>query len=270
MDKLSAQHVVSSNRDAWNESAAYHRGNDTWQTLLDSVAKPEFSCLDSTLTALLRQVGVQGKNVVQLGCNNGRECLSLYSLGASHVVGVDQSAAFLQQARELASLSPHSPEFIETDIHQLPDLLYGRFDMALITIGVLNWMPDVAQAMACIANTLKAGATLVIYETHPLLEVFDPEAANPMLPSSSYFRREPFVLQQALTYQGETKNSVATSYWFVHTLGDIVNAAIAAGLRITHLREYPHSNREDLYDQYENQPAQLPMCYTLTAVKESV
>ena len=40
---------------------------------------------------------------VQIGCNNGRELLSLPSLGAIPVLGIDQSAAFLDQARRLAS-----------------------------------------------------------------------------------------------------------------------------------------------------------------------
>lgn len=43
--------------------------------------------------------------------------------------------------------------------------------------------------------------------------------------------------------------------------------AIANNKEISHLQEYPHSNREELYDRYEHQPAQLPMCFTLTATK---
>lgn len=42
---------------------------------------------------------------------------------------------------------------------------------------------------------------------------------------------------------------------------------VAAHLQIEHLQEYPHSNREALYDTYEQQPAQLPWCFTLTAIK---
>jgi len=267
MDTLSAQQAIASNKAAWNESAAHHKATEHWQGLLEAVGEPGFSCLDPTLTALLLQVGIKGRDAVQLGCNNGRESLSLYGLGASSVVGIDQSDAFLAQAAELASRSPHAPEFIETDIHHLPERLHGRFDIALITIGVLNWMPDIALFMRHVASTLKAGGTLVIYETHPFLEVFDPEAANPMLPATSYFRREPFVQHEAIVYEGASKGAAAASYWFVHTLGEIVSAAIAAGLQLRHLQEYPHSNREEVYDQYEDQAAQLPMCYTLTAVK---
>ena len=270
MDMPSAQQAITSNKDAWDASATLHKDTATWKTLLESVAHADFSCFDPTLTALLQAVGVAGKDVVQLCCNNGRECLSLFGLGARRVVGVDQSRAFLQQARELAEVSPHSPEFIEGDIHHLPERVYGRFDIALVTIGVLGWMPDVALFMRHVSSTLKPGGTLVMYETHPFLEVFNPRAANPLLPDSSYFQRDPFVLQASIVYEGQADIAGPTSYWYVHTLGSVVSGAIAAQLQIEHLQEYPHSNREDLYDQYEHQPAQLPLCFTLTATKRQV
>lgn len=267
MDMPSARQAIASNKDAWDASARLHKDSATWKTLFESVSDAGFSCLDPTITALLQSVGVAGRDVVQLCCNNGRESLSLFGLGARSVVGVDQSGAFLQQARELADVSPHSPEFIEADIHQLPERLLGRFDVALVTIGALNWMPDVALFMRHAANTLKPGGTLVIYETHPFLEMFDPKAANPLLPASSYFQRDPFVLQESIVYEGRADTAGPTSYWYVHTLGSVVTAAIVAGLQVTHLQEYPHSNREELYDQYEHQSAQLPLCFTLTATK---
>ena len=267
MDMPSAQEAITSNKHAWDESAQLHKDTDNWKALLRSVADPGFSRLDPTITGLLQEVGVAGEDVVQLCCNNGRECLSLFSLGARSVVGVDQSRAFLQQAQELAEVSPHHPEFIEADIHHLPERLHGRFDVALITIGVLGWMPDVALFMRHVASTLKPGGTLVMYETHPFLEVFDPRARNPLLPASSYFQRDPFVLQESIVYEGQGEVEGPTSYWYVHTMGSLVSGAIAAGLQIGHLQEYPHSNREELYDQYEYQPAQLPLCFTLTATK---
>lgn len=267
MDMPSAQEAITSNKNAWDESAGLHKDTPTWTALLASVAEPDFSCLDPTITTLLQEVGVMGKDVVQLCCNNGRESLSLYGLGARSVVGVDQSRAFLEQARELAEVSPHSPEFIETDIHHLPERLQARFDIALVTIGVLGWMPDVALFMRQVASALKPGGTLVMYETHPFLEVFDPCGANPMLPASSYFQREPVVLQEAIVYEGKDERPGPTSYWYVHTLGSVVSGAIAAQLRIAHLQEYPHCNREELYEQYEHQVAQMPLCFTLTAIK---
>ncbi|PZW90804.1 methyltransferase family protein [Pseudomonas sp. 478] len=270
MEMPTKEKAIASNRDAWNDSARHHKDTPEWQARLTAVGCSDFCCLDDTLRGLLEQVGVDGKDVVQLGCNNGRECLSLFALGARSVTGVDQSEAFLDQARELASRSPHAPEFIEADIHHLPTELHGRFDVALITIGVLNWMPDIAEFFRHVAQTLKPGGSLVVYETHPFLEMFDPESADPYRPDSSYFRSEPFVQDQPIVYEGKIEQQASTSYWFVHTLGAIFTGAIEAGLQISHFKEYPHSNREELYDRYEQQTVQLPLCFTLVALKQAV
>lgn len=267
MDMPTKEKAIASNRDAWNDSARHHKDSPEWQAHLSGVVQADFSCLDDTLTGLLEEVGVDGKDVVQLGCNNGRESLSLFALGARSVVGVDQSEAFLDQARELASRSPHAPQFIEADIHHLPRELQGRFDVALITIGVLNWMPDIGEFFRHVAQTLKPGGRLVVYETHPFLEMFDPEAADPYRPITSYFRREPFVQNEPIVYEGKVDQPSAPSYWFVHTLGALFTGALDAGLHISHFKEYPHSNREELYDRYQEQKAQLPLCFTWVAVK---
>ncbi|MFW0757712.1 class I SAM-dependent methyltransferase [Pseudomonas sp. H11T01] len=265
--QATTKNAIASNRDAWNDSAKHHKNTDQWRAHLSAVGRADFSCLDQTITSLLLSVGVDGKDVVQLGCNNGRESLSLFALGARSVVGIDQSSAFLDQARELASHSPHEPEFIEADIHCLSPALHSRFDVALITIGVLNWMPDIADFLSHVAKTLKVGGTLVVYETHPFLEMFDPDSPDPYRVDSSYFRVEPFVEDDAIVYEGKTEAKISPFYWFVHRLGDIVTGSIEAGLQIAHLKEYPHSNREEKYDLYENQQAQLPLCFTLTAIK---
>ncbi|MHC8285848.1 class I SAM-dependent methyltransferase [Pseudomonas sp. XS1P51] len=267
MEVPTKEKAIASNRDAWNDSARHHKDTPEWQARLTAVAHGDFSCLDETLSGLLEQVGVDGKDVVQLGCNNGRECLSLFALGACSVVGIDQSEAFLDQARDLASRSPHEPEFIEADIHHLPRELHGRFDVALITIGVLNWMPDIGEFFHHVAQTLRPGGALLVYETHPFLEMFDPESADPFRLDSAYFRREPFVQNEPIVYEGKVEQPAAPSYWFVHTLGAIFTGAIDAGLQISHFKEYAHSNREELYDRYQQQTAQLPLCFTLVAGK---
>jgi SAM-dependent methyltransferase len=267
MEMPTKENAIASNREAWNDSARHHKDAADWSVLAEAVRKADFSCLDETLDGLLRQVGIDGKDVIQLGCNNGRESLSLFALGARLVVGVDQSGAFLEQARELAARSPHEPQFIEADIHHLPVELHSRFDRALITIGVLNWMPDIDEFFRHVAQTLKPGGALVVYETHPFLEMFDPEAADPFCLSSSYFRSEPFVQHEPIVYEGKAEQPCAPSYWFAHTLGDLFSAAIAAGLQISHFKEYPHSNREEAYDRYQQQAAQLPLCFTWVAVK---
>lgn len=263
----STKNAIASNRAAWNASAEHHRNSSAWRELIESVGRADFSCLDTTLTALLTQVDLSGKDVVQLGCNNGREALSLFSLGAASVVGVDQSSAFLEQAHELTATSPHALEFIEADVHALPVAVHERFDVALITIGVLGWMPDINVFFAHAAKVLKPGGVLVIYETHPFLEMLEPESTDPWRISGSYFQTEPFIEDKAIVYEGQGETNGVTSYWFIHRLGDIFAGVISAGLQVRGFTEYPHSNREELYDVYEGTKVQVPMCYTLVALK---
>lgn len=267
MKNAQIQHFVNANQRAWDASATQHRDAASWQALLSAVSATDFSCLDASLTALLQVHGVTGKDVIQLGCNNGRECLSLMSLGANSVLGVDQSREFLAQASELTALSAHQAEFVEADIYKLPDELQQRFDLALITIGVLNWMPDLPAFFASVSATLRPGGSLVIYESHPFLEMFEPEASDPHQLAYSYFRTAPLISEEAIVYQVQQAETISPSYWFIHTLSEILTAILASGLQITHFKEYPHNNREALYDGYQGQSAQLPMCYSLVGKK---
>ncbi|WP_200881891.1 hypothetical protein [Nitrincola sp. A-D6] len=153
---------------------------------------------------------------------------------------------------------------MEADIYALPDDL-GRYDLVLITIGVLNWMPDLPRFFQIVRGLMSPGAFLVIYETHPMLEVFNPGSANPFVPENSYFDKTPVRIEEAITYDGSDGGAGETGYWFVHTLGEIVTACVQSGLRLQCLQEHPHLNREVEYAIYENQTAQMPLCYTLVA-----
>jgi len=262
---MSDAEAIAANRAAWDLSAQHHRGNAEWQRLVAGFADPGFSCFDATATAALQAIGVAGKSCVQIGCNNGRECLSLKALGGGRVLGIDQSAAFLDQARELAALSARQVEFLCADIHDLPDGV-GQFDCALITIGVLNWMPDLQRFFNAVSGLIAPGGALVIYETHPFLEMFDPDATDPFHPTISYFPDGPDVAEETIVYDGsELEGEAQVSYWFAHRLGQVVSAIAGAGLRIERLEEYPHCNREVAYEQYQNRAAQVPLCYVLTA-----
>ncbi|MGB8813324.1 MAG: class I SAM-dependent methyltransferase [Paracoccaceae bacterium] len=258
---------TAANRAAWDASAPIHAAGDGWATLRTKFAIPGYSVLDKTLTDTFNSLNPKGKRVVQIGCNNGRELLSMPAFGAIAALGIDQSAAFLAQATQLAQIANQICPFLCADIYDLPKDIPRNHDIALITIGVLNWMPDLPRFFATVASLLVPGGTLVIYETHPILEMFDPEGQTPFTPATSYFATTPVALQHAITYDGSDAGAAPTSYWFIHTLGQIITACAASGLTIARLTEHPHSNREVEYDKYEDQSAQLPLSYTLIARK---
>ncbi|MEM9100413.1 MAG: methyltransferase domain-containing protein [Pseudomonadota bacterium] len=253
------------NKAAWDASAPSHGTGAEWERLLADAAKPGFSELDETLTATLQGLDLSGKTAVQICCNNARELLSLASLGIEPKLGIDQSAAFLAQGAQLSAASGLSPRLLAADIYELPGDL-GTFDLALITIGAINWMPDLPGFLRIVASLLSPGGRLVIYETHPFLEMFDPDADDPHALAFSYFDKSAIEVPELIVYDGSPNvASGQTGYWFVHTLGEIVTASINAGLTVERLEEHPHSNREPDYDKYQGREAQLPMCYTLVA-----
>jgi len=261
--------ATQANKLAWNASAHLHRASEEWQRQLSGFAGASFSTFDPTVADALAGNGVRSARAVQIGCNNGRETLSMLALGAASATGIDQSDAFIAQAEELRDVSPHgsNARFICANVYALPDELAGQFDLALITIGVLNWMPDLTRFIAVVASLLAPGGRLVIYETHPVLDMFDPDGQDTHTPKYSYFRTEPFITEDEIVYDGSATGRAPPSYWHFHTMGDIVTGCVRAGMQITELTEFPHSNREVEYDIYIGNEAQLPLCYTLVATK---
>ncbi|MGB1310020.1 MAG: class I SAM-dependent methyltransferase [Leucothrix sp.] len=258
---------TNSNKEAWDASAKYHLESEEWQKLLSGFATPSFSTFDDTMRDILLSLPVEGKSVVQVGCNNGREILSAILLGAKNGLGIDQSAAFLQQADKLNEVAKLPCEFLCCDVYDLPEHLHNQFDVCFITIGVLNWMPDLQAFFSAISPLVKSGGKLAIYETHPFMEMFVPDKTDPFTPSVSYFSKTPYKSEAAIVYDGSQPDETPSSYWFNHSLSNVINSSINAGFSLTQLSEYAHTNREVDYDIYENQEAQIPMCFSLLADK---
>ena len=138
MSPATTKHITAANRDQWDASAKYHEQSDQWSALKLGLVEESYLVLDDIVSAGLTSPGVDGAKLVQIGCNNGREILSTFSLGTRRGGGVDQSQQFLQQAQTLRAISGHNCQFLCGDIYALPNDIEGNFDIALITIGVLN------------------------------------------------------------------------------------------------------------------------------------
>ena len=111
---MKTKDFTEANRVAWDEAAPLHRGQNH-DDLLSAFQASDYSCLDEIETARLLNLGVAGKDVAQLCCNNGCEVLSVKNLGAARCVGFDQSEGFTEQARELAAAGSIDCEFVCTD-----------------------------------------------------------------------------------------------------------------------------------------------------------
>ena len=262
---MNHQHYIDANQARWDETATIHH-DWYFQQLRDKVAAPGFNALDAVETVSFERMGLPGKAVIQLGCNNGQQLISLYRAGAARCCGVDFSAPFIDQARTLADAAGAVIDFICADIYSLPQQAPGKFDIVYVNVGVLGWMPDLDGFFAVIATLLGPGGQLFIYEMHPVLDMFEPETG--LVVTQSYLRRQPFELDEA-DYLDPTKKAAATSFWFHHPLGEIVTTCIKHGMTLTALQEYQH-DISATYRDFEQAAHALPMCYTLLATKNAV
>ncbi|MDH3691735.1 MAG: class I SAM-dependent methyltransferase, partial [Gammaproteobacteria bacterium] len=238
MHPKSRRRYTAANREAWDEVAPIHKKLNHDQ-LLDGFATKGYNTLEAHCTERLSEIGLVGKSVAQLCCNNGRELLSVKNMGADYCVGFDASSEFIDQAGELANVAGHKDvEFVVTDIYDIDSSFFERFDIVMVTIGVLGWMPDLSAFLEIASKLLKGGGHMFIEETHPVLMMYEEgEGDAPSYLAYSYFHDEPWRETSGLDYYGRTKYESKPNYSFQHTLSDIFMAAIENGFVLKHFRE---------------------------------
>ena len=267
-DPLGSSIAIAANRAAWDATAPLHHGNAMWQRLASGFATPGYSCFDPVMRAALEDVGLTGKDVAQVCCNNGRETISLRNLGARWAVGFDHSAAFLDQARELNDIAGQDCLFVMADATALPASYRARFDLVVITIGVFGWMPDLARFMREATGLIRPGGRLLIYEEHPVVNMFEPRGLEPLKAVHSYFRDQPFQSREAILYDDSLRPEVPQHYWFVHPLSSVITTILATGLRLELFREFGSNISSTEFDALETEARLLPMSYLLRAIRE--
>ena len=254
---------TEANRQMWNATAAVHAQayvND----LLTRIAAPDFTTFDAVERRLFATIGLTGKAVIQLCCNNGREVIAVKKAGAGRCVGVDISDEFIAQGNALANAGGVEVEFVRSSVYDLPSELAGQFDLVYITIGALGWLPDLDEFFNVVANLLQTDGQLLIYEMHPILNMF--EAEKGLVVDASYFRREPFVEDEGPDYMDPSQIVKGRAYWFSHTLTDIIGGCLKHGLSLTHFAEYEH-DISMVYAAFEHFDKKPPLSYSLIARK---
>lgn len=254
---------TDANREAWDEAAPVHAKTNQAR-LLQGFKKPGYSTLTEHCLKRLTEIGFQNKSVAQLCCNNGRELLSLKNLGAGRCVGFDASAAFIEQARELAGASGHTDvEFVITDVYEIPEGKAGPYDIVMTTIGVFGWMPDLEGFFRVLDRLTHAGGHVFVEETHPVLMMYEEgEGDEPSYLEYSYFKEDPYVETKGLDYYEGKKYASKPLYSFQHTLADIMMAAMDVGFVLRHFAEFGYDISGFCVD-LEHARARPPMGMTM-------
>lgn len=232
MDRRAARRL---NRAHWDALASAH-GHDAYYDT-DALIAGADSLHGSETAGLREAVGaVAGLDVMHLQCHIGFDTISLARRGA-RVVGVDFSPASLEKARALARRCEVSIELVEADATQLPAQLHNRFDLVYATIGVINWIDDVGAWMRSAAAALRGGGRLLLVDIHPLYAMV--AARDPLRLDFPYAFDGPRAFDEPGSYAGADLPVASTeTVEYGHSLAEVVNAALEAGLRIQRLDEH--------------------------------
>ncbi|MDX1437357.1 MAG: class I SAM-dependent methyltransferase [Anaerolineales bacterium] len=186
---------------------------------------------------------VSGKTLLHLQCHFGLDTLAWARRGAA-ATGVDFSRNAIDLANELSGELDIPADFVRSDIYELPGNLAGEFDIVFTSYGVLHGLPDLIRWAEIIALFLKPGGIFYIVEDHPMFRVFRLAPEGELRPERSYFySEEPQRIEAAGSYATGDEGATGVSYVWDHSLGEIVNALIRAGLELEFLHEFPYAAR---------------------------
>jgi len=255
------------NRAHWESLAALHAGQN--KGYYDATA---LIAGRDTLPAQA-PADVRGMDVMHLQCHLAYDGISLARRGA-RVTGVDFSPRALSEAAALAERCGVSIEFVEASSVALPASLHGRFDLVYATIGVLGWIEDVDAWMRNVFSVLRPGGRLFLHEVHPLYLMV--ASVDPLVLDFPYAFDGPREFDEDGSYTDRDAHIEATkTVEFAHSVGEVVTAAVEAGLVIDSLEEHletPNEHRGGLIPlqddgQYRLRVSgeALPLVYTLRA-----
>jgi SAM-dependent methyltransferase len=141
--------------------------------------------------------------------------------------------------------------------------------------GVLSWLPSLDRWAEVVAHFLKPGGFFYIAEFHPFIFMLGDDGHTFEYP---YFHTpEPLKLHSTGSYAAPNAPGFShTEYNWSHSLADVVNAVIRAGLRLEFLHEFPYQpvvpspaeKFEPGLTRLEGWQVEPPHIFSLRALKE--
>lgn len=245
---------TNNNKAAWEEAFEHRRqnwGDDNHKALIDE----KLPFLNEDVADELQKIDLKGKTIAQFCCNNGRELLSMMQLKPGCGVGFDIAENIIGQAKETARKAGITNcDFVAANILDIDEHYYNKFDFICFTIGAITWFKDLTLLFSKVSKCLKPNGVLLINDFHPFMNMLplpvedDFDEANLDKVAYSYFRKEPWIENSGMGYMTPQYKS-KTFISFSHTLSDIINSIVAAGMEIKKLNEYSYDvGMTDIYD----------------------
>ncbi|HEY0750247.1 MAG TPA: class I SAM-dependent methyltransferase, partial [Chitinophagaceae bacterium] len=210
---------------------------------------------------------------LHLQCHFGMDSLSLARMGAE-VTGVDLSDEAISEARHLNEQLGLNAKFICCNVYDLPKHLDEKFDIVFTTYGVIGWLPDLETWAQLINRYLKPGGSFYMAEFHPVVWMFDDDFTHIKY---YYQNRELIETDSTGTYTNRDAPIAAKEYSWNHSLSEVINSLLSAGLELEFLNEYSYSpypcfnkvvQGADGNWRIEGLEDKIPMVYSIKAIKK--
>jgi 2-polyprenyl-3-methyl-5-hydroxy-6-metoxy-1,4-benzoquinol methylase len=269
------------NQETWNKKTAVHYESSFYDK--SAFAKAVNSSRDSktiskdSLNSYETQAlgDVKGKSLLHLQCHFGQDSLSWASRGAQ-VTGVDISDKAIELARKLSAEYQLPANFLCCNVLDTSKFVSETFDIIFTSYGVIGWLPDLKPWAQMIADRLKSGGVFYMVEFHPIAWMYDYIDGSPVL--KYHYHQEAAIYEEyAGTYADQHADITSKEYTWNHSLSEVIQSLIDAGLQINNFAEHDGSPY-NIFPDMELQPNGLfylkeqkyPLIFEIMAQKPTV
>jgi len=253
------------NRYLWNQRTAVHKDSAFYDLA-------GFKAGANILTPIeLNEIGdVKGKSLLHLQCHFGMDTLSFSRMGAK-CTGVDLSDEAIKLAKEINDELKLDAKFICCNVYDLKEHVDEKFDIIFTSYGVVGWLPDLDKWAQIISHFLKPGGIFYMSEFHPVVWMFDEEFIHIKY---YYDNRELIITENEGTYTDRNADIKGKEYSWNHSISEVLNALINAGLQMEFFNEHMYSpypcfrnviETEECKWHIKGMEGKIPMVYSLRA-----
>lgn len=234
--------TTSGNFEHWEDLAAFHGTDRDSYYDIPALVRGDLGLRPIESAGLEAAAGgrpVTGLDVAHVQSHIGIDTIHLARMGAK-VTAFDFSPMALRRLRDLAADCGVSVTTVLADSQELVGAGYsawhGTFDIAYATVGVITWIADLGAWMRGVAALLRPGGRLVLIDVHPLYCMID--STDPLVLDFPYVHDGVRHFEGTGSYANPDADLTWAIDQYAYSVGETVNAAIAAGLSVVRLDEH--------------------------------
>ncbi len=253
------------NKYLWNQRTEVHKDSEFYNL-------KAFKSGESVLTQIeLAELGdVKNKSLLHLQCHFGMDSLDWARRGAK-VTGIDLSDVAIAEATQLNTELGLDAKFICCNVYDTSDHVKDKFDIVFTSYGTIGWLPDLDKWANVITEKLKPGGIFYIAEFHPVVWMFDDDFTHIKY---AYENAGVIITENQGTYTDRDADIKGKEYSWNHSLSEVINSLIRAGLNIELFNEHMYSPYPCFRNMIETEKGKwqvkglenkVPMVYSIMA-----